>query len=424
VKKGLSMNNFKSKILSNGICFINRENLNTPRTTINLYVNGGNRSEVIPGLSDIVTRLLLKGTSNRSAEEIAMEADNNAIELDVDIKQDYSRVRATCLNQDLDKAIDLLSDVIQNPTFDLFDKEKMLLTGELQQELDSPRAKATDNLIRNMYPDHPYGIVASRMMETIDGIKKEDVLNLYHKTFKGPNISIVAVGDYCQNILVEKLENKFKAINTESVDEVVISPPELTKSKCLTLAKEDVSQAQVIRGWYGPYIMNSDFAALSILNNILGSAGLSSRLFIELRDKKGLAYAVRSSFEALKYSGNISVYIGTEPKNIKTAIQGFDEEIEKLINEPVKEEELESAKKNILGKRAIFHETNSQQCYYLGLYHILGAGAEYDEKVPVMLKNTSIEDIQHVARKYFSQPHITSILAPSEYVKPFEKENV
>jgi predicted Zn-dependent peptidase len=418
------MKSYESTTLNNGIYFINRQNKNTPRITLNVYINGGNRNEVKPGIADLSTRLLLKGTENRTAEQIANETDENAIELDVDIKQDYCRIRATCLNDDLDKTLDLLSDVIINPTFKLFEKERNLLKGELQQELDSPRAKATDNLIRHMYPDHPYGVVATRMMETIDNITFEDIQNNYKNTFKTSNIAIVAVGSFDQKTLSAKLEANLKGLHAENLSEKKLSVPQLDKSKYITINKDDVSQAQIIRGWYGPSVTCEDYPALSILNNILGSAGLSSRLFIELRDKKGLAYAVRSSYEALKYSGNLTVYIGTDPNNIETAIKGFDEEIEKLVNKPVSEEELESARRNILGKRAIFHETNSQQCYYLGLYHILGAGADYDDRVPELLKTVTPSDIRRVAQKYFDQPSITSILAPSKFVDRAVKELV
>lgn len=416
------MNSFNSTKLSNGIELIHKHNANTPRIALNLFVNGGNRSEEVPGLSDITTRLLLKGTTNRTAEQIASESDENAIELDVDIKQDYSRLRTLCLNDDIDKAIDLLSDVVQNPTFEQVEKEKRIVMGELEQELDSPKAKASDNLVKSMYPNHPYGTVASIMLENIEKISLDKIKNLYDKTIKGDNISIIAVGDIQKEELISKLEEKFNKISSDHFKDSELAKPELKENKLVTICKEDASQAQVLRGWFGPTITAEDYVPLTVLNNILGSAGLSCRLFVELRDKKGLAYNVRSSVESLKYGGNITVYIGTEPKNIKVALEGFDEEIEKLKNILVSEEELESAKKNMLGKRSIFHETNSQQCYYLGIYHILGAGAGFDEKIPELIKKATREELQHVANKYFNNNYITSVLAPSEFINKAFKE--
>ncbi|MEW5818645.1 MAG: pitrilysin family protein [Cyanobacteriota bacterium] len=416
------MQSFESTTLSNGIELINKCNPNTPRTALSLYINGGNRTEKKSGVSDITTRLLLKGTKNRTAEEIALESDANAIDLDIDVKQDYSKARAHFLNDDIDIAVDLISDIIQNPTFSQFEKEIKQLSGELTLELDSPRAKATDKLIREMYPDHPYGIVSSKILETISDIYIDDVTKQFSDTFNAGNISIICVGPHKQKDLINKIEEKFSNIPSANIEERVLSSPVIQKNKVITTTKEDASQAQIIRGWYGPPVQSKDFISLLVLNNILGAAGLSSRLFIELRDKKGLAYSVRSSLEMLKYVSNFTVYIGTEPKNIETAINGFDEEIDKLIKEPVTDDELESAKKNILGKRAVYHETNAQQCFYLGIYHILGAGASYDELVPELIKKTTKDDIQHVAQKYLSQNHITSILAPSEFLTYLERE--
>ena len=414
------MQSFESTTLKNGISLIHRNNNNTPRITINTFINGGNRIENIAGTSDITTRLLLKGTKNRSAEQIAVELDANAIDMDIDVKQDYSRIKTTCLNDDIDLAIEILSDVIQNPTFEQFDKEVKLLNGELNIELDSPRAKATDQLIRAMYPDHPYGVVASKMLEHLFEIKPDDVKHYFHDAYKTDNINISCVGDFDMATIKTKLEDKLNLISSESYICKELTLPELKENKLVTSNKEDASQAQVIRGWFGPPVHNEDFVKLTVLNNILGAAGLSSRLFIELRDKKGLAYSVRSSLELLRYVSNFSVYIGTEPKNINVAIKGFDEEIEKLINEPVKDAELEAAKRNILGKRAVFHETNAQQCFYLGLYEVLKAGADYDDKIPQMIKDTTKEDIQYVAQKYLTKNHVTSILAPSEFLTTLE----
>ncbi|MGD9581163.1 MAG: M16 family metallopeptidase [Vampirovibrionia bacterium] len=410
------MQSFENTTLSNGINIINRNNPGTPRVTLIAFVDGGNRNEIKPGISDITSRLLLKGTKNRTAEQIAIETDANAIDLDIDVKQDYTRMKITCLNDDLDKAIDIMSDLLQNPTFELFNKETNLLKGELQIELDSPRAKAMDKLIRGMYPDHPYGVVASTMLENIANLTQDDAIKHYNNTFSTCNMSMVAVGDISQQELVKKLESKFTSLKSNKQDPKVLQLKEAAKDLLITTEKEDAAQAQIIRGWYGPSIVSEDYVPLMLLNNILGSAGLSSRLFIELRDKKGLAYSVRSTLEMLKYGSNFTVYIGTEPKNIEIALNGFNEEIEKLVNEPVSDQELEAAKQNILGKRSVFHETNSQQCFYLGMYHILGAGAEYDEKIKDLILATSKQDIQAVAQKFLTRHHITSILAPSKYL--------
>lgn len=411
------MNSFDSVNLSNSIPIINRHNPNTPRTSMNFIIDGGNRTELIPGVSDLVGRLLLKGTKKYSAEDIANEIDNNALEINVEVKQDYSRIRATFLNEDIDKALETISDISQNPTFELFEKEIKLYMGELQVDLDSPKAKATDNLIKEMYPNHPYGVVSSVILANIPKMTLDEVLSNFRNNFNAGNTSIVSVGNFESGVLQKKLEEKFGHFKAESKHNNSFNLPVLNENKIITASREDASQAQVLLGWYGPPISSEDFAPLTVLNNLLGASGLSSRLFVELRDKKGLAYAVRSTYEVFRYASNFTVYIGTEPKNIKIAIDGIYEEIGKLISTPVTEAELDAAKKNILGKRAIFHETNSQQCNYMGLYCALGIGAAFDTKVPELIKQVTKADIQKVAQKYLSKHNVTSVLAPSEFLK-------
>ena len=411
------MQNFDSIKLSDNTTLISRFNQNTPRTSINIFINGGNRKEKKVGASDLTNRLLLKGTKNRTAEQIAIETDTNAIDLDIDLKQDYARIKTVFLNEDIDKTVDILADLIQNSTFEQFEKEIILFVGELQLDLDSPKAKATDNLYKGMFPQHPYGVVSSVLLENISQLTFEDITNYYNDTFKTPNFVISVVGNYKQEDLIPRIEKIIKPLPKENYHEEQLQIPSLTKNKLLTITKEDAAQAQILRGWYGPTINSEDFVPFSLLNNILGSSGLTSRLFIELRDKKGLAYSVRSALESLKYVSNFTVYIGTEPKNINTALKGFNEEIQKLIDEPVTIVELESAKKNILGKRSIYHETNFQQSYYLGLYEILGAGASFDNKITELIKSTTAQDILNVAQKYLTNSHITSILAPSKFLK-------
>ena len=126
------------------------------------------------------------------------------------------------------------------------------------------------------------------------------------------------------------------------------------------ISKNDASQAQVIQGWIVDSFKSEMCAKYSLLNNILGSSGLSSRLFVNLRDKQGLAYNVRSQYETLLHSAIFNMYIGTTPKNIQKSLDGFKSELEKLALLPPDEVELKGAKENISGRMKYFTQNNSQ----------------------------------------------------------------
>ena len=130
--------------LKNGIDFFYKKNLNTPRAAFCLNF-GLVEKESVPGVNSLVSRLLFQGTKTRSAEQIALDFDNNGIDFSVEMRADYLRFRFLCLNEDFQKAIELVADLIKNSTFDEFDKEIVKLEGEIVAELDAPKAKASDN---------------------------------------------------------------------------------------------------------------------------------------------------------------------------------------------------------------------------------------------------------------------------------------
>jgi len=411
------MTPFKTDKLSNGIRIITRKNHNTPRISLNLFMNSGSKQERPAGTASLVGRLLLQGTKSRSAEDIAHELDSNAIEMNVEAKQDYLRARTLFLNEDFDSVIDIFEDVLMNSTFENLDKEVRKLEGEIKLDLDSPKTVASDNLIRAIYPNHPYGYTHTKTLEDLQKINKNLLSDFYYKNSLSPDRMVFSVvGDIEHEKMVSVLNEKFGKLQVCPLEKSTPSIYEIKENKTITAARDDAAQAQIIQGWMAPSISQEDYPVVLLLNIILGASGLSSRLFVELRDKKGLAYTVRSGYEALQDSGLYTIYIGTAPKNIKVCLEGFEAEINKLKTIPVPKEELEGAIANYIGKRAFFHETNSQQAYYLGYYEIMGLGPMYDEEILNRVKTITSEEIMAAANKYFSQNSVVSILAPQKYL--------
>ena len=133
---------------------------------------------------------------------------------------------------------------------------------------------------------------------------------------------------------------------------------------------------------------------------------------MELREKKGLAYTVRTTYEPHINTAVFSIYIGTEPSNIETSIAGFKEEIEKIKNIPVSEEELHNAKNNLIGKQQFITETNSQQANMMAYYSIMGKPFSYQKDIIEKVKQVTPDDILRCANKYFTEDYVLSILKP------------
>ena len=402
--------------LSNGLTVVYNKNSETPRIAINFFIKSGVIDEKKAGETSLITKLLLQGTKNLSSKELADKIEFYGIDLITDVKQDYLKIKAVFLNDDTEVALSLLEDIILNSTFDNFEKEVNKLKGEIISDLDSSKTKALDNLIKNLYTNHPYGNSYTKILEDIDLITKEDIKNLYYARLCVNNCVISVTGDIEEDKIISLLEKHFSKIKIdgETGNNPAINP--LTSNKTVTIEKEDVAQAQIFKSWILPGVNNKDLPAFMVLNSILGSCGLSSRLFLELREKRGLAYVVRSSLDVMNLASTFTLYIATEPKNIKIALEGFKTEVDKLKIELVSENELQSAKNNIIGKRAFLHETNSQQSHYLGYYELLGLGADFDRKIEEQILNVTAEDIKRVANQYLTENFVISLLAPKEFL--------
>lgn len=279
--------------------------------------------------------------------------------------------------------------------------------------MDSPRNKALEAYFKNIYANHPYGNTETIILENLDKITKDDIINAYKEVRKNSRKVITIVGDIDFDTAFARTEEAFGDLE-ENVKEVVIfhkSP--LTETITIEQEKEDLNQAHIIKGWLVPTYGDKDLAALKLLNVILGASGLSSRLFCELRDKKGLAYVVRSSYDTSLSAANFRIYIATEPKNIETALAGFKEEIDKIKVELVPEKELADAKNNLFGKWAFSLETNQRQAVLLAHYGINRLGFDYMAELKKKIQSVTAEDLRECANKYFTdEDFVLSVLKP------------
>jgi len=398
--------------LKNGIKVLYKQSPNTPRTT--LCINFSlNQEEEIPGLYSVMTRLFMQGTKNRTAEELATELDEYAIELICELKSDYLSFKFICLNEDFDKALEILTDVIKNTTFDDWEKEIFKYEGEIQVSMDSPRTKALEAYFKNIYANHPYGNTETVILENLNKITKENIVKAYKEIRKNSRKIVTIVGDIDINSALSNVEKAFGNLEENNKEVVIFNKTPLMKTIKIEQLKEDLNQAHIIKGWLVPTYGHDDYAPLMLLNVILGASGLSSRLFSELRDKKGLAYVVRSTYETALCAANFRIYIATEPKNIETALAGFKEEIDKIKTELVPEKELADAKENLLGKWAFSLETNQRQASLFAHYGILHLGFDYLEQIKEKVRAVTVEEIRTTAQKYFTdEDYVLSVLKP------------
>ena len=394
-------------VLENNIKVCVKQNKNTPRIalTLNFLVP---EPEKYAGEYSLICRLLLKGTKKYSSEELAAILDENAIELYADMKSDYLRFRLICLNEDFELALSILNDIIQNSVFEEFVKEREKMKGELVAELDSAKVRLSDLFTETIYKNHFYGHGYTKTLAEIDKVSHEDIINSYKNILNNSKKTAALAGDTDGKIL-NKYLGKIPP-SSEMVSDA--EKPAIPAQEYTEIIKSDANQAQILQGWMVPAIGEEDYPALMLLNIILGASGLSSRLFRELREKKGLAYTVRTSYDIHLKSAVFSIYIGTEPSNIKTSIDGFKEEIKKIKDTLIDEEELENAKNNWMGKQQFISETNSQQANTAAYYAIMGKPFDYKSEIIQKIKSVTAEQIQSCVRKYFTENYVLAVIKP------------
>lgn len=407
----------KKIVLNNGIKAIIKTNKSTPRTAIVLYARFNKNNINKPGLYSLLASLMFQGTKKRSAEQLAQELNENAIEIYFEIKRDYIRFRILCLNEDISSALEIFQDMFENSTLNNYQKEVQKIKGELESDLDSAKIQAQDEFYRTIYKDHYYSAGRKEIINNIDNITQEELISVYNQIKYVVEKNIFIASDITKEEILPLIEKHFASLKVQDTEYSNNIKMKIDEDIVSTIIKDDANQAQIFMGWLAPSIVSEDFPVMLLINTVLGASGLSSRLFLELREKQGLAYTVRSTYETYRLGSCFFVYIATEPKNIRISVDGFKNEINKIMTELISDEELNNAKNNAIGKRQFYYETNMAEALTCGLYQYWGFDTDYEDKLIEEIKNVKKEDIKRVAQKYLSAHNALTVLAPEEYLK-------
>lgn len=401
----------------NGIDILIEDTPKTPRIAVNFFFKI-NKKEKYCGINALLARLLLQGTKKYTALELSQEFEQECIDVTFKAKQDYIKASLNFLNEDFKKAMELYKDLILESTFDDFEKEVFKIKGEIVSDLDNPKMKLTDAFVKNLFKNHPYSSTHTKILEDIDKISKNDIVEA-HKILLESAKAIVFAGDIesvgGRDELLTYFEKEFDFMKTCDVPSEIENISDFKEDETIWLTKNDASQAQIIQGTIIESFDSQNCAKYAVLNNILGASGLSSRLFVNLRDKQGLAYTVRSQYETLLRSAIFNMYIGTAPINIEKSLEGFKTELQKLADYPPDEKELLGAKENISGRLKYFMQNNSQIAAINGYNYMMGLGLDYNERFLKEIFAVSAQDVSKMAQKILTLPKLTVIIAPDKY---------
>ena len=335
--------------LDNGIRVVTEQIPGAHSVTLGVWVENGSRHERSDenGISHFIEHMLFKGTDRRSALDIAKEIDSVGGVLNGFTAREYSCYYAKVLAHKLPLAIDLLSDIVLDSSFHLdeMEKERKVLLQEISMVEDAPDDQVHDLFSQTFWEGHPLGLSIMGSRETVGGLRRDDLLDFIARRYCGRNILISAAGQLDHHNLVDAINAAFRVVPAGSPLPSGATP---VYKRRVNVVEKDLEQVHICLGTRAlPQNHPQRFEAY-VLNAILGSS-MSSRLFQEIREERGLAYSIYSYLNCHSDAGALVVYAGTSPDDTLEVISLMLRELGRFRTDLVSEEELTAAKEQLKG---------------------------------------------------------------------------
>ena len=388
-------------VLGNGVRLLVKESRSVPVVSIQAAFLGGVRFETESnnGINQFIAVMLTKGTQNLTSLQIAKRMERMAGALSGFSGYNSFGLTATFLSQHFEEAFGLFAEVLKAPSFDKEEMEKRrqsILAAIRQQEDDLDRS--VFRLFRKtLYEQHPYRMDSLGTLETVQALTQKDLKEYYDRMAVPDNLVLTVVGDVDTGQVVQAAQSALGELKGTFTPPPVPreSPPQGIKKEEIYKQKE---QAHFVLGFLGPTLHHRDRYALEVLDAALSGQG--GRLFYELRDQESLAYALTFMANPNVDPGFIAVYMGTHPDKLEKAIQGVLRILKDVRDDGLTGEEVERAKRYLIGNFEIGLQTNGAQASQMSLDELYGLGFDHTEKYAKAIERVSKEDVQRVAREY------------------------
>jgi predicted Zn-dependent peptidase len=393
--------------LPNGIRVITESMPHVRSVSVGLWIGTGARRETVKqnGISHFIEHMLFKGTTHRTAEEIARVVDSCGGHLDAYTAKELVSYNSKVIDDHLPIAFDVLADLVLNPLFEEADieKEKGVILEELKAEADNPEYLVHEAFSSNFWKNHPLGRSILGTKATIKSFTKPVVEAYFRRVYVPQNIVITAAGRLDHSRIVNFASEYFDRLAPGAAMEP--EPAPVTHTPLVLKNKRSIEQVHLCMGVPAYEISHERRYGCYVLSTILGG-GMSSRLFQNIREKHGLAYSVFSELNLYRDTGCLAVYAGTSLESARKVIDMTMLEFRQLKDELVPDEELRRAKDHLKGSLALSLESTSSRMSNLARQELFfGKFFTVDQMVECIEKVTA-EEIQQIAQDFFSQKQV------------------
>ena len=403
--------------LSNGLRLLVREDHRLPLVGMGAVFRGGLLAETPQdnGITRLMTKVLLKGTKTRTAEQIANELESVGASISSEAGNNSFSVSVDVMKPDVKRGFSLLSDVLLNSTFPekAIAREKEIQIAAIQQEEEQLTSVARNIMREALFPQHPYALRSNGSVGAVQHLTQKDLLDFRDRYVVARNGVIYVFGDVKADEikqLVEQTLGNMKAGALTLIDAKASMP--LAKTTMVE-SRKDKAQGVIMVGFRGASLSSPDRYALELIDE--ASSDLGSRFFIRIRQQMGLAYYVGASQMQGLVPGLFAFYLGTDPQKLERVRTELLDEIHNLANDGLTPEELQRAKKKLIGQQEIANQSNDAFGYHCALDELYGLGFNYYKQLEYHVNAVTLDDVKKVAAKYFrDQPYVLATVRPPD----------
>ncbi|WP_158737735.1 pitrilysin family protein [Alteribacillus sp. YIM 98480] len=396
--------------LDNGLRIVTEHISSVRSITMGIWVGTGSRyeSQTENGISHFLEHMFFKGTAERTAADIAESFDKIGGQVNAFTSKEYTCFYAKVLDDHANRALDILSDMFFHSTFDSdeLEKERNVIFEEIKMVDDTPDDIVHDILSEASYGNHPLGKPILGTEETVSAFNKSSLQAYKDRFYTADNVVISLAGNISSDV-IQQLNERFGSLPSSKDKKQVKQPSFLTGKKT---KKKDTEQAHLCLGFPGLPIGDDDIYSLILLNNVLGGS-MSSRLFQEIREKRGLAYSVFSYHSSFKDNGMLTIYGGTGFNQLDELFDATMECVRDLGMNGLTEKELANGKEQLKGNLMLSLESTSSRMSRNGKNELLLGYHRTLDEVMKRIENVDLKDIKKTAEKVFQEDFALSLIS-------------
>lgn len=397
-------------VLANGLTIVSEEIKSVRSVSVGVWIKSGSRNESreINGAAHFLEHMLFKGTEKRSALEIARSLESVGGYLNAYTSKEHTCYYAEILNEQLPRAVDVLSDIICHSTFPAkeMEKEREVILDEIDSVEDMPDELVQEIFMEKLYPNHSLGLPILGTKETVSNLARQQLWQVYRETYTTGNIVIAAAGNLSHEHLVAMCEKKF--ILPENQSPAPVPAPEKIGAGEYT-SYRPINQAHICLGTTALSYSDTRKYDLLLLNTLLG-VGMGSRLFQNIREKHGLAYSIYSFLDFFRDNGLLAIYLGTERKKLSKAMKLLEKEIYRIHQKAVSKEELNRVKAQVKGNLLLGLESTARRMSRLAKMEIYLNEFQEIDQIIAQIDRVNRESLIEISRSIFETKDLLQVM--------------